>query len=435
MNNLALNTLTYKRITILLSILVSIITIDILFGDISLFFGNLSGSLPIFLVFILFYLFIQNRIFAFVRENVKEIEKRNNLVRYTFLGMQFLQYILITLLFVLFFSMVLRNAYETWITMIGIGLSYSATVIIFTLLSIRFIRWYKTNKNFLVLLYFIVALVIAFRIISIIPFYEGMLFAIPDLRTGESEIPEYNPIPLFNNIYGISSGTALMLLWISTAILFLHYRKKLGNLRYYSVMILVAAAAAYSMCDFVITPALAPIIGEGVEYWIFTAFQGVLPGIAMGVPYWAISAALKDRNQSIRNFMLLCGFAVSIFIASGSAIVDHAPFPPFGILAVISMQLAAFVLFIALYASAISVSEDISLRHIIRKNLIQQAGFLESIGSSEMEEELIKRTTAISSNEANKLYEITGIQSTVDEVEIKNYLEEVLQELRKNNPR
>ncbi len=331
--------------------------------------------------------------------------------------------------------MELRNAYETGITMIGIGLSYSATVIIFALLSIRFITWYKTNKNFLVLIYFIVALTIAFRIISIIPFYESMLFAIPDLRTSESEIPEYSPIPLLNNIYGISSGTALMLLWISTSILLLHYRKKLGNMKYYSVMILIATAAAYSMCDFVITPALASIIGEGVEYWIFTAFQGVLPGIAMGVPYWTISTALKDRNQSIRNFMLLCGFAVSIFIASGSAIVDHSPFPPFGILAVMCMQLASFVLFIALYASALSVSEDISLRQIIRKNFIQQAGFLESIGSAEMEEELIKRTTAISFNEANRLYEITGIQSTVDEIEIKNYLEDVIQELKKNNSR
>ncbi len=195
-------------------------------------------------------------------------------------------------------------------------------------------------------------------------------------------------------------------------------------------MAVIVASAIYSMSDFVLTPALESYFGD-VWYWVFTAFQGLLLGVATGTPFWSISNALKKgKNASVRNSLIICGFAFCIFITSGSAIIDHAPYPPFGLVAIACMQLSAYMLFVGLYSSAISVSEDTNLRINLRKNLLEQTKFLDSIGSAEMEQELMKRVMSISLKESDKIQGDTGIEPAVNEEEMKQYLRDILQEIK-----
>ncbi len=421
--------ITYGRFTILITGLVAVITIDILMSDLSLAIGNLPWSMPLFLAIIVAYSLIQYGVFVFIRNRTKNIERKYGFIRILSLALTIVQYIMIAILVYLLLMILERNSYNSMIIMVAIGISYGTTAAIFALLSFRFAKWYSNNRTFIVLLYCVVTLVMAFRIAAILPFYETLLLNIPEERRLESAIPEYNPNPILHNIYGISSGTALMLLWISTSILLRHYHNKIGKIKYYLIMAVIAASAAYSMSDFVLTPALESYFGD-VEYWTFTAFQGVLTGIALGVPFWSISHALGPTSDAVRNYMLICGFAFCIFITSGSAIIDHAPYPPFGLVAVICMQISAYMLFIALYSSAVSVSEDVSLRRNIKKKFLEQARFLDSIGSAEMEQELIKKAMAINLKESDQMYENSGIETSVNEDEMKKYLEDVLQEVK-----
>jgi hypothetical protein len=421
--------LTYKTTTILLAILVGTMTVDIIASDLSIVLGNFSWAVPLFILMVIIYALIQYFTILSIRKHNENVEKRNSTIRKVSLGMSFVQYFIISVLLYVIGSMLARNSYDTSLIMILIGISYAVTSIIFAMLSLQFIKWYLTNHNFLVLLYFVVTIVISFRIIAIIPFYEDLLTNVPIERSAESLIPEYNPNVFLNNIYGISSGVANILLWVSTLLLLKHYKKRIGDIRYYLMMVVIGVSAAYSMSDFVLTPAAESYFGE-VEYWTFTAFQGVLSGILLGVPFWSISIALKKSSKKISYYMLVCGFAFCIFITAGSAIIDHSPYPPFGLTAIVCMQLSSFMLFAALYSSAISISEDIGLRNIIRKNFKEQANLLERIGFAEMEEELLKRTVQVSMNEANQMYNTTGIQSTINETELKQYAEEILQEVK-----
>jgi len=414
--------------TIILSVFVIILALDILISDLSLVLGNFSWTLPVFVLFVISYFIIQRWIFAFVKRNIADLRK-NNFIQSMSSAMTLLQYVMIFFLSYVILSILATNAYETWVIMLLIGMSYGATIFIFSLLAFRFLKWYLSNKNFFVLMYFVVSLVIAIRIIAILPFYEDLLAGIPNDRLIDSAIPEYDPDLSLNGFYGISSGVAIILLWISAVTMVHHYHKKISRSKYYIIITVIAISAAYSMSDFVLTPALEAVFGE-TEYWVFTAFQGVLTGIALGAPFWAIGSALRGSSRKIGNFMLLCGFAFCIFITSGSAIIDHAPFPPFGIIAVISMQMSAFILFVALYASAVSASEDINLRNLIRKNFYDQAGFIERMGSAEMEEDLIKRTLTLSKNEAKQYYTKTGIKATISDTELIRYAGEVLNEIK-----
>jgi hypothetical protein len=113
--------------------------------------------------------------------------------------------------------------------------------------------------------------------------------------------------------------------------------------------------------------------------------------------------------------------------ASGLALV---PYPPFGLATVSFLGLSSFLIFIGIYSSAISVSEDSELRKSIRR-YIEKSRLLDNIGTAQMEREIEKNVLTFTKRNQDKMVENTGIQSSLSENDVKQYLEQVLQEVRK----
>jgi hypothetical protein len=91
------------------------------------------------------------------------------------------------------------------------------------------------------------------------------------------------------------------------------------------------------------------------------------------------------------------------------------------------MVLASYLVFLGVYSSATSVSEDSRLRQSIRKIALRESQFLDANGTSQMEQELRRRVIAIYGNTKNSMLNETGISSSVDENDIKSYLQEILE--------
>ena len=51
------------------------------------------------------------------------------------------------------------------------------------------------------------------------------------------------------------------------------------------------------------------------------------------------------------------------------------------------MGLSAYLIFVGIYSSGVSISEDINLRRSIRKDAIEEAKLLVSIGSAQMHQQ------------------------------------------------
>ena len=91
------------------------------------------------------------------------------------------------------------------------------------------------------------------------------------------------------------------------------------------------------------------------------------------------------------------------------------------------MFLSAFLYSIGLYYSAISISEDSSLRKTIRRSALE---LFDEIGTAQMEQDVQKRILKIVKSNKEKLESDTGISSTVTEDDVKEYLEILSQELK-----
>ena len=112
------------------------------------------------------------------------------------------------------------------------------------------------------------------------------------------------------------------------------------------------------------------------------------------------------------------------------------PYPPFVLVTVCFMELASYLLYLGIYSSALSVSENSRLRQTIRKSALEESQqFLDAIGSAEMEQEIQRKVIRFSKRTKNLMEDETGISTLVDDEDIKRYLDEVLIEFKgmKNN--
>jgi hypothetical protein len=92
--------------------------------------------------------------------------------------------------------------------------------------------------------------------------------------------------------------------------------------------------------------------------------------------------------------------------------------------------LSTYLILLGLYASAISVSEDIELRKSIKKSTLREAKFLDSIGTAHMEKELMKRMVLRAGEEQKERTEESGIKSSLDEEDILNIVKEVEKDVK-----
>jgi hypothetical protein len=90
--------------------------------------------------------------------------------------------------------------------------------------------------------------------------------------------------------------------------------------------------------------------------------------------------------------------------------------------------LSSFLFSIGLYYSAISISQDNSLRKLIRKSTIQ---LLDNIGTAQMTEEFVARMSKLVLKKQQTLEDEAGITSEINEKNLKEDLELILEEHRK----
>ena len=117
--------------------------------------------------------------------------------------------------------------------------------------------------------------------------------------------------------------------------------------------------------------------------------------------------------------------------ASGLVLV---PYPPFGLATVSFFGLASYLIFIGIYSSAISVAQDSELRQSIRGFAIKNSRLLDSIGMAQMEHQIQKRVIALAKQNQDRIREASGIESSLTEEDMKQYLELVHEGSRQRTP-
>jgi hypothetical protein len=89
------------------------------------------------------------------------------------------------------------------------------------------------------------------------------------------------------------------------------------------------------------------------------------------------------------------------------------------------------MLLVGIYSSAISISQDSVLRKSIRTLAESEFKLLDSIGLAQVEQEVLRKVMPVVKRQAYNIKEETGIHSSLTDEDVKQYLDDVLTEVRK----
>jgi hypothetical protein len=163
---------------------------------------------------------------------------------------------------------------------------------------------------------------------------------------------------------------------------------------------------------------------------IIFSLAGLLSGIIFGAAFYSVARTLRGGSD-LRNHMIVAAYGFVLFYIAGSATASQAAYPPFGMVSVSFIGLSCYLIYTGLYSSAVTVSQDTTLRLSIKKSITDQAKFLHGMGSAHMEQELQSTVIKIAKKNSDVLTEKTGVKSSMTEIDIKEYMAMVMDEIHK----
>jgi len=351
-----------------------------------------------------------------------------------------IQYVITAILIFVILQLIFYSRYSPAATTAITAISYTTAIVMIGLLAYLFFMWFNQNRRsasgLKVFLYGLSSAALVLNTIIGLALIYSLSLTKPVMmgpHAGSVTVLIGTPIDrILNPSYIATSILGFILMWSATAILLRSYSQRLGKAKYW---FLVSIPLVYFVSQFLTlfsnqfaaTLALYPVL-----FTLLFVFSKPLGGVLFGAAFYSIGrrGTSSPNGSFVRDYMTFAAYGVVLFFVSSQNTVVQPTYPPFGVIAASFVGLSGYMMFLGLYSSAICVSQDVKLRQLIRRSAVQEVKFLESIGTAQMEQELQKRVLTIAKENSDNMVEETGVQPSLSENDMKQYLEEVLVEIK-----
>jgi hypothetical protein len=423
-------------------ILIATLFVDLLFTRLP-FYGYKTQTSSYTIVFFIGEVFIfgifQYLYLNLVRNMVSSKQKQGSPrshFKYIDKGIAVAQILLIIILAYIIGEIVTTHSYHTILISMLVWISCISAIIILGTLIFRFIQWFKISHDRLILSYAFAMGLIILNCGVILAYVNTSLESRPNTIT--STRPAVNnahalQIPL-NNAYTVTSFLSFIGLWAATIFSLRGYSRKIGRIKF---LLAVSLPMLYflSQSEFIFGPFifshrfLDPITFFRI-YIISFASTKLVGGIMFAIPYYLVSRKINDPK--VRNYLKLTSIGfILLFLSMQVSSLPLLPYPPFGIIAISFLGLSSYLILVGIYGSAISVSEDSMLRKSIRKLVIKETELVDTFATAQMEQEIQTKVVETTKRLSRYMSQETGIESSLNEEDIKKYCKQVLAEIKR----
>jgi hypothetical protein len=436
-----------KKLLLLMSILVVTFLVDSQIGYIADFIPErlaTNEGIALFIGIAVVFAIGGSLTLQYVKTKTKESRARVLHLHATHIGVTIAQYVLIAIIAFVIAQILVTAQYNTVMIAAALSISYGLWIITLALLSRAFLSWLRSSRsNVTVSKRNVMVLILALSMIAYVvngvtglANYLLMLQEQLDVVTSADVafFPEFDlesQQQQINTVYQIASGIAYVLTWIGTVMLLRPYIHRIGKIKFYAIM---GSAMVYYLINFplFVLGYFAPtgesdaeVMNNILIFGIATVFSGIIFGVA----FLSIARTFQ-KGSTLREYMVIAANGLLLFYVAGSAAATQAAYPPFGLASVSFTGLACYLIYTGLYSSAISVSQDLTLRQSIRQSVKEQSKFLDSMGTAHMERELQNRVLTTAKKASDSMEEESGIESSMTEDDRKDYMEIVMNELK-----
>ena len=407
------------------------------------YFIPLQSKLMLFAVNSSLCLLLQFFIIKYLQSSIKRDRLNKELKVQSFYKISLISLcVLGTFIGFLIFQLFSNNHYNTSMIIFIITISYGTATAFIIRLSLLFFSWFKSNHNLIVFLYFISMLVIGFNLIMTAAYTNAKVSELPNTTgeyVGSSGAFSSDRYSLLENAYRIFSFMSFFSIWITTAVLMINYRKKPSNAIVYWIILsipfvyfLITYFYQYILGNILISYLEIDPITVSIILGVFLALSKPIGGLVFGVAFWKISR-IMSYERNIMTYMIISGFGIFLIFAANQAATQTIPgiYPPFGLLTITVLNIAAFFMLLGIYNSATLVSANHNLRKLIRKHALESKllGFL---GQAEMDNEIRKTVKEITQHK-DTLERHKEAEFEFDEKELEKYVNSVIRETKKEH--
>ena len=345
----------------------------------------LSSYLAMVIVFTLGQFYLLNLVKSRSRGN--EINSRLNAISYKIVIIS--NCALILILSLVYVQMVLTSSYNTFAITIILTISYGVSAVMLGILAQRFISWFNVHRTLVVLVYGLAAVTLAANAIITLGFVSITLSKMYDAVGPHRGAFAYVGYPgslefSLHLVYNIFSVLSFVVTWLATALLLHSYSKRLGALKYWTI---VSLPLVYFLSQFpsVFLNLFSPLLNSDPAFYslllsiVFTLSKAS-GGIFFGIAFW-IMAQKTAQGTVVREYLIIAAIGfVLLFVADQALVLLYIPYPPFGLASASFMALSSYLMLTGIYSSAIYISQDSKLRQTIRNIAIRDWKLLDSIG-------------------------------------------------------
>jgi hypothetical protein len=381
-------------------------------------------------------------ILAFVKQGYKDKEGKIGGLKHHGLDLidkavTITQYALIAILFSTILQMSFMSSYHIFTLKATIFISYGLSFILLALLAKRFFSWFKLNHNLVVLAYALAITMISINAAITIIYTNTQLnenIQQDYIRPVRSLTGSFTNVDvIYGSVYVLTSVLSFILTWIATVLLLRHYSRKLGLTKYW---IIVSIPLAYFLSQFqplflysFADLRLSNPVLFGIIYNLIFSISKPAGGVLFGIAFWIVAKSLTSKT--VKSYMIISAYGMMLlFTVNQPTGLTLIPYPPFGLVTISFMGLSSYLILVGVYSSAISVAQDVNLRKSIRKTVEQHSNLLDNIGTSQMEQEVQKKVVKVTKDLSYQTEEKTGIQTSLEEQDIKEYLNKAIAEVK-----
>jgi hypothetical protein len=173
---------------------------------------------------------------------------------------------------------------------------------------------------------------------------------------------------------------------------------------------------------------------DSLFFRIITTMAAIIGGIIFGVSFFILARGFRKIGQDIiANYLDITGYGIALLVIQIMASIIFIPYPPFGSATCSILGIASYAFFVGIYSSVISVSNDARLRKSIRKAVEEELKLLDKMGTLEMRDQMENNIENIVREYSNKMDNEVGVKPYFSEDSIRDHLDEVLRELKRND--
>lgn len=357
-------------------------------------------------------------------------------------------YVMVAIMaYVMFQLFVYSNSeYHTAVLAIAPTISYGLGIFVLSLLSYRLISWFRRNRDLVVLMYGIACISACLFLGLTVLIFNNQIITHHVIKNKETfttaESGNYFPLLSKDEIFWVSTlsqiltATTFLSFWGSTISILHASIRRIGNKTFW---VLVTTPIILFLITLIFWfPEYQNVLPEKLpDDLIFTVtmtnFSQVGAIALFAIAFAVMGRAIRQHHRSVSDYMYFSCYGFALFSIAMIATVSGAGYPPFGLPSVSLVGPFSFLLFIGLNHSAIVTAADSKLRRSILISARQQFKLLDSIGTSEWERKLENKVLEITKSNVINLKQQSGIEPSVTMDETKQYIYEVLQELKNRN--